>query len=72
MWNAWRRIFAVSVLVGRPQVKRLLRRPKPICENTIKMDSGEIVWEGMDSTDMADDRNKWRAFVNTVMSRRVT
>jgi hypothetical protein len=37
----------------------------------IKMDLREIAWDGMDLIDLAQDRDQWRAFVNTVMKLRV-
>jgi hypothetical protein len=39
--------------------------------NNIKMDLGEIGFEDMDRIHLAQDRDKWRALVNTVMSLRV-
>jgi hypothetical protein len=35
------------------------------------MDLREIGWDGMDLIDVAQDRDQWRALVNTVMDRRV-
>jgi hypothetical protein len=35
--------------------------------NNIKMDHREIGWDGMDWTDLAQDRDQWTALVNTVM-----
>jgi hypothetical protein len=37
----------------------------------IKMDLREIGWDGMDLIDLAEDRDQWRALVNTVMNIRV-
>jgi hypothetical protein len=37
----------------------------------IKMDLGEIGWDGRDWIELAQDRNQWRAIVNTVMNLRV-
>jgi hypothetical protein len=39
--------------------------------NTIKIDLREIGWDGTDWIDLAQDRDKWRALVNTVMDLRV-
>jgi hypothetical protein len=39
--------------------------------DNIKMDLREIGWDGMDWTDLAQDRDQWRALVNTVMNLRV-
>jgi hypothetical protein len=40
-------------------------------EDNIKIDLGEIGWDGMHWIDLAQDRNQWRALVNTVMNLRV-
>jgi hypothetical protein len=39
--------------------------------DNIRMDLGEIGWDGMDWIELAQDRDQWRAFVNTVMNLRV-
>jgi hypothetical protein len=39
--------------------------------DNIKMDLGEIGWDGKDWIELAQDRDQWRAFVNTVMNLRV-
>jgi hypothetical protein len=39
--------------------------------DNIKIDLREIGWDGMDRIDVAHDRDKWRALVNTVMNLRV-
>jgi hypothetical protein len=39
--------------------------------DNIKIDLREICWDGMDWTDLAEDRDQWRALVNTVMNLRV-
>jgi hypothetical protein len=57
---------AYRILVGKPEGKSPLGRPKRRWVDNIKMDLREIVWHGMDWTDMAQDRNQWRALVNTV------
>jgi hypothetical protein len=40
-------------------------------ENKIKMDVREIGWDGVDWIELAQDRDQWRALVNTVMNHRV-
>jgi hypothetical protein len=59
------------ILVGKPEVKRPLGRPRRRWQDSIKMDLTEIGWGGMVSIDLAQDRDRWRALVNTVMNLRV-
>jgi hypothetical protein len=58
-------------LVGRPEGKRALGRPRRRWEDNIKMDLREIVIDGEKWFDLAQDRVQWRALVNTVMNLRV-
>jgi hypothetical protein len=62
---------AYSVLVGKPKGKRSLGRQRRRWECNIKMDLKETGWDGMDWIDVAQDRDQWRALVNTVMNFRV-
>jgi hypothetical protein len=62
---------AYRILVGKPEGKRPLRRPRRRWANNIKIDLREIVWDGMDWIDLAQDRDQWRALVNAVMNLRV-
>jgi hypothetical protein len=62
---------AYRVLVGRPEGKRPLGRPRRRWEDNIKMDLGEIGTDGANWIRLAQDRVQWRAFVNTVMNLRV-
>jgi hypothetical protein len=62
---------AYRVLVGRPEGKRPLERPRRRWEDNIKMDLGEIGFDGANWIRLAQDRVQWRAFVNTVMNLRV-
>jgi hypothetical protein len=62
---------AYRILVGEPEGKRPLGRPRCRWVNNIKTDLREIGWDGMDWIDLAQDRNQWRALVNTVMNLRV-
>jgi hypothetical protein len=60
-----------SILVGKPEGKRPLRRPKGRWVVNIRMDLREIGWDGVDWIDLAQDGDQWRALVNTVMNLRV-
>ena len=57
------------VLVGKPEGKRPLTRPRHRWEDNIKIDLLE--GGGMDWIELAQDRDRWRAFVNAVMNLRV-
>jgi hypothetical protein len=62
---------AHRILVGKPEGKRPLGRPRRWWVDNIKIDLREIGWDGMDWIDLAQDRDQWRALVNTVMNLRV-
>jgi hypothetical protein len=62
---------AYRVLVGKPEGRRPLGRPRRRWEDNIKMVLREVVREGMDWINLAQDRDRWRALVNTVMNLRV-
>ena len=59
------------VLVGKPEGKRPLGRPKHKWEDNIKMDLQEVGCGGMDWIELARDRDRWRALVNAEMNLRV-
>jgi hypothetical protein len=59
------------IFVGKPEGKRPLGRPRRRWVNNIKMDLRKTRWVGMDLIDLAQDRDQWRALVNTVMNFRV-
>jgi hypothetical protein len=59
---------ACKVSVEKPEGKRPLGRPRRRWEDSIKTDLREIGWGSMDWIDLAQDRDQWRAFVNTVMN----
>jgi hypothetical protein len=62
---------AYRILVGKPEGKRPLGRPRHRWDNNIKMDFRKMEWVSMDWIDLAQDRDQWRAHVNTVMNLRV-
>jgi hypothetical protein len=58
---------AYRLLVG----KRLLGRPTSRWVDNIRMDLGEVGWDDVDWIGLAQDRDQWRAFVNSVMNLQV-
>jgi hypothetical protein len=70
MWHAWGRGI-YRVLVGRPEGKRPLGRPRHRWEDNIKMDLREIGIDRANWIRLAQDRVQWRAFMNTVMNLQV-
>jgi hypothetical protein len=62
---------AYNILVGRPEGRRPLGRPRRRWEDNIKMDLREVGFGDVDWIDLAQDRVRWRALVNTVMNLRV-
>jgi hypothetical protein len=59
------------VLVGKPEGKRPLGRPRLRCEDNIKMDVEEVGVGRGDWMELAQNRNRWRALVSTVKNLRV-
>jgi len=59
------------VLVGKPEGKRPLGRPRRRWEDNIKTNLQEVGCGGMDWIDLAQDRDRCRAVVNAVMNLRV-
>ena len=59
------------VLVGKPEGKRPLGRPRRRWEDNIKMDIQEVGCKGVDWIELAQDMDRWRALVNAVMNFRV-
>jgi hypothetical protein len=62
---------AYRILVENPEGKRPLGRPRRRWVDSIKMDLREIGWDGVDWMDMAQDKDQWRALVNTVLNLRI-
>jgi hypothetical protein len=62
---------AYNILVGRPEGRRPLGRPRHRWEDNIKMDVREIGFGDVDWIRVAQDRDRWRAIVKMVMNLRV-
>jgi hypothetical protein len=60
-----------NVLVGKSEGKRPLGRPRRRWKDGIRMDLGMIGWGSVEWLQLAQDRDRWRAVVNTVMNLRV-
>jgi hypothetical protein len=60
--------YAYRILVGKPEGNSSLGRPRRRWVDNNKMDLREIEWGGMDWIDLAQNRDHWRALVNTVMN----
>jgi hypothetical protein len=59
---------AHKILIGKPEGKRPLGRPRHRWEDNIKMDIREIGLGGVDYIHLAQDRDWWRALVSTLMN----
>jgi hypothetical protein len=66
MWHAWERKEHMA-LVGKQEGKRSLGRPRRIWKDGIRMDLRKIGWGSVDWIQLAQDRDRWRALVNTVV-----
>jgi hypothetical protein len=62
---------AYEILVGRPEERRPLGRPRRRWEGNFKMDLREIGFGNVDWIHWAQDRDRWRALVNTAMNLQV-
>jgi hypothetical protein len=62
---------AYRILVGKPEGKRPLGRPRRRWVNNMKMALREIGWDGTDWIDLTQNKDRWKAVVNTVMNLRV-
>jgi hypothetical protein len=65
------RMSAYRILVGKSDGKRPLGRPRRRWVDNIQMDLREVGWDGGDWIDLAQDRDRWRTYVNAVMNLRV-
>ena len=61
----------IQLLVGKPEGKRPIERPRHRWEDNIKIDIQEVGCGGMDWIELAQDRDRWRVLVNAVMNLRV-
>jgi hypothetical protein len=64
----WEKRTAYRILVGNPEGKRPLGRPRRRWVDNIKMDLRETGWDGIDWIDLDQDRDQWRVLVKTVMN----
>jgi hypothetical protein len=62
---------ACRIFERKPQGKRPVGRPRSSWLDNFKMDLREIGWDGIHWIDLVQDRDQWRALVNTVMNLRV-
>jgi hypothetical protein len=62
---------AYRILVGNPEGKRPLGRPRRRWVDNIKIDLRETGWDSMFWINVDHDKDQWRALVNTVMNLRV-
>jgi hypothetical protein len=62
---------AYKCLVGRPDAKRRVGKPKHWWEDNIKMDLENVGWGGTNWIALTQDTDRWRALVNAVMNLRV-
>jgi hypothetical protein len=62
---------AYRLLVGKPDGKRPLGSPRRRCVDNIRMGPGEVGWGDVDWIGLAQDKNRWRALLNSVLNFRV-
>jgi hypothetical protein len=66
--NGWRRGTLAGYLIGKPEGKKSLGRPRHSWVDNVKMDLVEIEWSFVEWIGLTRDRDKWRAIVNAVMN----
>jgi hypothetical protein len=62
---------AYRLFVGKPEGKKPLRRPRRRWVDNISMDLVEVGWGHVDRIGLAQDRDRWRALVNSVLNLRI-
>jgi hypothetical protein len=65
------KINAYRILAGKTEGRRPLGRPRRRWVDNIKMYLRQAGWDGMDWINLGQDRDQWRALVNTVTNLRV-
>jgi len=68
--HAWERLEINTKLRSENRMGRALGIPRRRWEDNIRTNRGEIGWEGVGCMRLAQDRDQWQAFVNTVMKLR--
>ena len=71
MWHVWVRRGVYRILVGKPEGKRPLGRPRRRWVDNIRTDLQEVGCGYMDWIGLAQDRDRWRTLVSAVMNLRV-
>jgi hypothetical protein len=69
MWEEKKNTY--RLLVGKPEGRRPLERPRHRWADIFRMDLEEVGWGDVDWITLAQDRNRWRVFVNLVLNLRV-
>jgi hypothetical protein len=72
MWHIWGRGEVNTVMMGKPEGKRPVIRPRSRCEDNIKADLMQILREGVDYIDLAEDTEKWLVVEDKGMNFQVT
>jgi hypothetical protein len=62
---------AYRLLVGKPEGRRPLGRPRRRWLDNIRMDLVEVGWDDVDWIGLAQDRDRWRALVSSILNLRV-
>jgi hypothetical protein len=62
-----RNTYVYNISVGKLEGERPLKRPRRTLEDKIRKDLREIMWEVVDWMHLVQNRDRWQAFVNTIM-----
>jgi hypothetical protein len=72
MYHEWgEKTNPYRLLVGKPEGRRPLGRPRRMWLDNIRMDLVEVGWSDVDWVGLAQNRDRWRALVNSVLNLRV-